>query len=289
MKRVLLNLLLLLALISAVVLLSPWSPLGSDSQEASSVTDQTFAEVISGREDTDSRPSASIDWALQSVEDLIQLTQHPDWGVRWDAVNALGASQDPQGVPALVARALYDDNPHPRWRSLWALVTVDPTGKEALPPLLNALHDVDRTVIRNAAVGLAFYGRTEGRLELVRGLQDPDDFRRWEAVFSLRTLGDPEVASALIPLLDEKKETDKSIRGEVALVLSRIGGEDAIIPLLNAMRTDSSPQVRWRASAALGQLGDTTLVSDLVAALAVEEDPEVRLALEGAIAQLGRR
>ena len=52
--------------------------------------------------------------ASQSVEDLIEATENPDWKVRWDAVNTLGNLKDRRGIPALVNRAIYDDNPHPR-------------------------------------------------------------------------------------------------------------------------------------------------------------------------------
>ncbi len=57
---------------------------------------------------------------------------------------------DRRGVPALVDRALRDDNPHPRWRSLWALSSVDREGVDAVPLLLAGLKDDDPVVVRNA-------------------------------------------------------------------------------------------------------------------------------------------
>ena len=104
-----------------------------------------------------SDPSAAISEARteespaqppQSLEDLIKATEDPTWKVRWDAVNALGELQDPRGIPALVQRALHDDNPHPRWRSLWALKAVDSQGLQVIPGLRSGLHDPDPVVVQ---------------------------------------------------------------------------------------------------------------------------------------------
>jgi len=60
-------------------------------------------------------------------------------------------------VVRTTAERLYDDNPHPRWRSLWALSAID--SEETFPPLRTALEDPDQVVVRNAAVALAFFGQ----------------------------------------------------------------------------------------------------------------------------------
>ena len=140
------------------------------------------------------------------MEQLIAATKSSDWKTRRDAVNTLGELEDPRGMPALAARALYDDNLHPRWRSLWAMSAVDREGGDAMPILLDGLENDVPIVERNAAVALAFFSRTEATPELIRGLTDADEFRRWEAVFSLRELGSPEVQGVLIPLLAESAE-----------------------------------------------------------------------------------
>lgn len=67
----------------------------------------------------DTTPNTYGDPGSPSLEDLLQATEDPVWKVRWDAVNALGVLKDPRGIPALVERALYDDNPHPRWLRPW--------------------------------------------------------------------------------------------------------------------------------------------------------------------------
>ena len=231
-------------------------------------------------------PAATLAPSRLSVEDLILATDDPDWSVRWDAVNELGALKDQRAVPALVKRALYDENPHPQWRSLWALTAVDREGVETIPLFLNALKDPDPLVVHNAALGLAFFDRPEARPALLIGLQDSETSRRWESVFSLRNVGNAEVVQALIPLLDAATEPDVGVRGEVALALGAIGGEDAVKALLDTLRDDGSPQVRWRAALALSSQADSSLVGELEQALSEENEPEVIAQIEETIAQL---
>jgi len=100
-------------------------------------------------------PRGFEDAASLSLEALIDATRHQGWKVRWDAVNELGVRGDARGTAALAERALRDENPHPRWRSLWALSSIDPDAGEAIPLFLVALEDSDPIVVRNAAVAVA--------------------------------------------------------------------------------------------------------------------------------------
>ena len=143
--------------------------------------------------------------------------------MRWDAVNALGALKDPRALPALGTRALYDDNPHPQWRALWAISSVDPTGGEAITMFLEALQSSDASLAHRAAVGLAFFSRPEAISVLVGSLESPESYIRWEAVFSLRNISSPDVARAVLPWLSPDVEPDDGVHGEVALALSRVG------------------------------------------------------------------
>ena len=95
---------------------------------------------------------------------------------------------------------------------------------EAIPLFLSGLEDLDPIVIRNAAVALAFFEHEAAIPELLRALDDPDSFRRWEAIFSLKEIGNNEVIAALVPFLDETREESTRVRSEVALALGRMGG-----------------------------------------------------------------
>ena len=83
------------AVVAVIVLLRPWlSPWAIKRQPK----DVPVAQAV--------KPSGD------PVLALIRDTGDPDWKVRWDAVNELGKLKDRRAVPALVDRALYDDNPH---------------------------------------------------------------------------------------------------------------------------------------------------------------------------------
>jgi HEAT repeat protein len=143
-------------------------------------------------------------------------------------------------------------------------------------------------LVRNAAVTLAFFGQPAARPELSRGLHDSDAYRRWDAVFSLKNVGDPSVAEALIPLLDVTVESAVRVRQETALTLGSIGGDKARDALLVALRReDISFQVRWRAAPALEHIGDSSVVGELRQALSFEKDPQVLEFIQKAIDQLG--
>ena len=232
---------------------------------------------------TESPPAAP---AVQELEALIAQTRHPLWKTRWDAVSELGNRKDPRAIPALSERSLRDDNPHPRWRSLWAVASIDHKGGAAIPAFIEALNEEDPIVVRNAAVALAFFGRPEARPELLRGLEDPEEFRRWEAVFSLRKVPNNVVAERLIHHLDPSNEHAVRVRNESALSLGRIGGRKAVEPLLRALREDPSHQVRWRAAMALAQLRDPSALDGLEQALASEQNDEVRKHIRDAIKKL---
>jgi HEAT repeat protein len=221
-----------------------------------------------------------------ALENLIQKTNDPDWEVRWEAVNTLGKLKDRRGVPALVRRAVCDPNPHPRWRSLWALRSVDSQGSDAVPLLRPALQDTDPVAVRNAAVALAFFGQPEARTELLKGLADEDAYRRWEAIFILRRIGSPEVTRTLIPLLDHELEPDEKVRREVTLTLGYMDSGEVIVPLLDVLQKDESPQVRWRAAMTLAKVGDAAIAPDLKQAMSIEEDPLVREHIEKALVKI---
>ncbi len=223
-----------------------------------------------------------------SLEQLLRATRDPNWKKRWDAVNELGKLKDPRGMSALVERALYDDNPHPRWRSLWAISAIDRKGVDALPGLMDALENADPNVAHNAAIALAYFGQPEARPRILRTLGDPLEFRRWEAVFSLRRLGNKETVPALLRLLNGGTEPSARVRGEAVLVLSRIGDETIVPTLVETLRADVSHEVRWRAALALKSLADVCVTGPLREALSSETDAKVREQIGVALAAVGQ-
>ena len=177
-------------------------------------------------------------------------------------------------MDALIERSLIDDNPHPRWRSLWAIATIDPTGEAAFEDFLFALDDEDATVAGNAAIALAFFDFDEAREPLIAMMSHDDDYRRWEAVFSMRNVPGDGVVDVVVAHMDPQNESDIRVRQESALVLGDLGDASTLGLLIEAVRSDPSSQVRWRAALALKRLGDASIIADLREALDSEEDPQ---------------
>jgi len=200
--------------------------------------------------------------------------------VRWDAVNMLGnlASREPQafapGIPALADRALRDINPHPRWRSLWALSVFPPEveDEEIIPRLRAGLESDDPRIVWDAAVALAFFGQAEAAPFLNQGLGAAESYsyQRWEAIFCLGMVHNDESVSLLIAILTNPAE-ELRLRQEATNSLGRVRDPRAI-PALVAALEDPAAGLRWRAAQALTKLGDPSVIPALEAALAREQD-----------------
>ena len=210
------------------------------------------------------------------VEAIIAQTRAAEWKDRWDAVNFIGLEEIEQGMDALIERSLIDENPHPRWRSLWAIATIDPTGEAALDDFLIALDDDDATIAGNAAIALAFFDHDAAREPLIALMTHEDEYRRWEAVFSMRNVPGDGVVDVVVAHLDHATEPDIRVRQESALALGGLGDASTVVgPLVQALGSDPSPQVRWRAALSLKRLGDASILEDLREALDSEEDSQV--------------
>ena len=257
----------------------PASVVPPTSSPTSTATPPPVAESVV----VSAQVAAEDDVGGLSIDALIAQTRAPAWKDRWDAVNELGNRKDMQAIPALAERALTDDNPHPRWRSLWALGSVERSGATVKPLLLAGLDDTVPIVVRNAAVALAFLGFDEARPELLNGLNDPDNYRRWEAVFSIKKTPSPEVAAALARMLDPADEPADNVRSEAALSLGRIGSELSVPPLLATLETDPVPGVRRRAAMAPSRMG---AVDEFERLLQTEDDEQVRKVLQDAVDKL---
>lgn len=185
-----------------------------------------------------------------AVPALIEATNSEDVWVRWEAVNALGYIKDDRAIPALVERALVDENPHPRWRSLWAL-SVFPK-EEILPGLRKGLDGKSQRVRWNAVVALAFFENKRAVPKLNQALFSAKGDRLWEAVFSLSKVHNQKSVELLSKILTDRGYKSR-IRQEAANTLTTIADESSAPALINALN-DPDPGVRWRAANALTRL-----------------------------------
>ncbi len=129
---------------------------------------------------------------------------------------------------------------------------------------------------------LSLFGEVKGIPFLHDGLKS-DGWRQWEAVNALGRVWTDETAPKLIVLLQRGPE---DVRKEAALSLGRIGGEGALVALLEALSDDPSFEVRWRAAMMIGRIGDQEAVALLMRIRAKEAHPFVIEQIDEAIEAL---
>lgn len=173
----------------------------------------------------------------------------------------LGYTRDREAVPALL-ELLHDGDSEERIYALWALGAIgDPT---TLPPLLDALASEDPGLRKTAAYALGELGLPEAAPPLRRALEDPVADVRWNAALALARLG----SDAGIPVLEEMLDRDTAgqVPGitpeqqEDAMIqavraLAAVGGEESGPLLERLARQDPSFKVRQVAMEALKARG----------------------------------
>jgi len=232
----------------------------------------------------------------EAVPLLIAATRDPNYLVRWEAVNTLGAIalNDPlsavPAIPALTERALTDEIGHPRWRSLWALTTFgdEIAATEIVPLLRVGLEDPHVEHRWYAAVALALFKQSEAAEYLNRGLDRADWYDRWEAVFCLGLVHNAESLPLVIDILLDALNADELLRKEAALTLGKMS-DLAAVPALIVALGDPSPGVRCRVALSLKNLAGTSALPELEAALEREDDQFARKQMERIIDELQRR
>jgi HEAT repeat protein len=135
-----------------------------------------------------------------------------------------------------------------RW---WAVRALAETGKDdALPPLIDALDDVDPDVRACAALALGHIGNGDAASELASRLGDESAFVASVAADALSMMGEPAVEDLVAMLAYE------SPHGRLLAVraLGRIKSERAIGPLFGLLE-DQSYLVRHYARETLEALG----------------------------------
>jgi HEAT repeats/PBS lyase HEAT-like repeat len=142
----------------------------------------------------------------QAVEPLIRELRDPSVEIRWEAALALGEIGDARATGPLLP-GLRDRDRYVRYGTALALPKLGWTpanpedegfrllglqdwagltalGPPAVPALCLALRDRERTVRRKAVETLGGIGSRTAIPAILRGLRDPDDGVRWEAVLA---------------------------------------------------------------------------------------------------------
>jgi HEAT repeat protein len=173
----------------------------------------------------------------EAVPPLVESLGDPSWRVRKAAVERLTALEDVTSpVRALVPALADGENPGRRNAALEALTRFGPA---AVPVLVEASHDADVDV-------------------------------RKQAVDALAAIGAPAAAARLVELLADR---DANVRAAAAEALGAIGAREAVEMLEARVAKDAEPLVRLSALRSLARLEVSMPVAQLASALA---DPLLR-------------
>ncbi len=187
---------------------------------------------------------------------------------------------------SLVRHIIYDQDRREEQKVLLTVICqlLQHQGNEAVVrALLEALHDADRSVRRQAALSLGQVGAGNEAVvrTLLEALHDVDWYVRMTAAGSLGELGvgNEAVVSALREALHD---ADLNVRMTAAESLDKVGvGNEAVVRVLLEALHDADPIVRGSAAESLGELGvgNEAVVSALLEALH-DADSYVRMCAE---------
>ncbi len=229
------------------------------------------------------------------IEQMMDQLRHDDPMMRFEAAQALGASNDPRAVAPLIG-ALSDENAKVQYAAVSGLVKLgDASAAKPIIDLLLSEPDSRLWELLKLNVGMRL---RNGLLDMVQrgdvALADQladvlasDMLDEQQVAFVIRLLGRTADARAVEMLIDRLLEDTPTIQVAAAEALGSIGDPSAVAPLMLFL-TDDADTVREVAIEALGRLGDTRAVRPLIEAL--KDDAEwVRRAACVALGVLGDR
>ena len=178
----------------------------------------------------------------EAVSPLLLALKKKNRYLRLGAIGALAEIRDAGAVPALSAM-MNDPGSEVRWQAAIALGEMG--SPEAVEPLLAGLEDPDKYVRHGSAISLAKNGYTPshetGWAWYYAALQD------WDKLRALK-------ASALAPLQNLLRDTDRDVRVRAVRALGDIGERDAGPALIRSL-SDADREVRWEAVLASRKCG----------------------------------
>ncbi len=211
-------------------------------------------------------------------ETLAESLRHPMRDVRIQASLMLAQFKDVQAIPVLID-ALHDRDRDVYQHAAWGLLHI---GKPAVPALVAALQDEQRVIRKDVARILGQIGDNEAIPALIAVLQDSSDEVRRAAAEALGQLRDAIAVAPLRSLLQDEHET---VRRSAAESLGQIGEPIAVTDLISALE-DESESVRVVAAWSLGQMQDAAAVPALVEALR-SANPQLRQAAVEVLKDIG--
>lgn len=225
---------------------------------------------------------------------------------RIDAITQISAlrhdasDSDQLPVNTALGNSLHQD-PSPVVRALTARALGIVAGDQghsqsdniAVKALITAIGKERETAVRKAIIyALACYPQPQVTTALIPFLKDKKREVRAATAYTLAENRDPASMQSLVELLRRNgKDDDAFARSQAARGLGRIGVREAIDPLIMALTRDRSQEVRREAAQALGRIAtrqDANVIEALRGAT-LSNDPYLVTAAESAIASINAR
>ncbi len=214
------------------------------------------------------------------IVEIVSVADEP-WRRR-HAVIALGMLCSHEAVPALLDH-LHDAAGTVRASVAVALGRI--RASEAVAPLIEVLRwDVSRAARGAAATALGNIGASRAVAALTDALGDRAENVRDSAATALGKMGAPEATVPLIKML--RKGRNRAIRGAAATALGNVGASEAIAPLIGALQ-DKALSVRGSAAAALGKIRASEAIAPLIEMLRKGRDQMTRQTAATALGRIG--
>lgn len=214
---------------------------------------------------------------IQGLENVLNSPEY-DIVTRRHAVIALGETGNKEAIPPLID-ALHHEDIGVRMAAPPALADI---GLPALEPMINALKEIEdgKCVERMAKSAFREMGKPAVK-RLIESLTDEKPLLRNNAAQVLGVISDKTAVRALIYAL---KDENTDVRSSAVYALGDLGDADAVEPLIGVINTEVE-EVREAAASALGNIGDSRAVEALIKAL---DDDEGFMTDSMAIGSLGK-
>jgi HEAT repeat protein len=165
-----------------------------------------------------------------SVQRYIEHLKSANPRLRSHAAQELGKLEAQEAVPHLIEHLSEDVNTYVRSASAEALGHIG--DRDAIFPLMDALHDSCSFVRRAAAISLGQMQAKEAQGALLQALNDHNFYVRRAAINAVGKLDIPDMATVLLPFL----ETDDSrIQRTTIVALRRLRAEQAVPRLIEML------------------------------------------------------
>ena len=147
----------------------------------------------------------------------------------------------------------------PQERERAALLLGKPGNKQAVMPLIDALHDSAEIVRSRAAQSLGTIGDRCAVEPLIDCLDDADVYVRIEAAIALGEIGDEQATDALVPIIEDKRG-DSRLRASAVKALGLTAGQaEHYLDVLLEAAEDEDEDVQQAAIEALYHVDDVQL------------------------------